>query len=94
MTIEEFSRPGDDPAYLGWLDLHPDGYVINTEPGGRGYARFHRAICDTIRNRPPHISSSYIKICSGSLEELDEWALLRRGTAAQRCGANQCWPSS
>ena len=56
MTIKEFSRPGDS-AYLAWLDVHPDGYVINTEPGGRGYARLHRAICDTIRNRPPFTGS-------------------------------------
>ena len=58
MTIKEFSRPGDDSAYLAWLDVHPDGYVINTEPGGRGYARLHRAICDTIRNRPPFTGPS------------------------------------
>src|SRR5450755_3737370 len=57
MTIKEFSRPGDS-AYLAWLDVHPDGYVINTEPGGRGYARLHRAICDTIRNRPPFTGPS------------------------------------
>jgi hypothetical protein len=82
--IEEFSRSGDDSAYLAWLYAHPDGYLINTEPGGRGYARLHRAICDTIRSRPPFTGPSYIKICSTSLEELDEWALPaeRHGRAA------------
>jgi hypothetical protein len=92
MAIEVFSRPGDDQAYLAWLDAHPDGFVINTEPGGLGYARLHRAVCGTIRSSPPFIGPSYIKVCSASAEELDEWALQRRGTAARRCGAHQCWP--
>ncbi len=85
-------QPGDDAAYLDWLDANPDGYVINTEPGGRGYAKLHRTICGTIRYRPPFVGPSYIKICSTSLEEADEWARQRRGAPAERCRAPQCWP--
>ena len=85
-------QPPDDAAYLAWLDANPDGYVINTEPGGRGYARLHRATCDTIRTRPPFIGPFYIKLCSTSVEEFDEWAFQLRGAPAQRCGAYQCWP--
>ncbi len=85
-------EPRDDAAYLGWVATHPDGYVINSEPGGRGYIRLHRASCDTIRSRPPFIGPSYIKICFTSLEEADKWALQRRGEPAPRCGAYQCWP--
>lgn len=85
-------QPNNDDAYLAWLDANPDGYVINTEPGGHGYARLHRAACGTIRYRPPFVGPSYIKICATSLKEADEWARQRRGTPAQRCRAPQCWP--
>ncbi len=85
-------QPHDDSDYLRWLSAHPDGYVINTEPGGRGYARLHRARCDTIRTRPPFIGPSYVKVCGTNLVELDEWVIRRRGAPVQRCGAHQCWP--
>jgi|HubBroStandDraft_5_1064220.scaffolds.fasta_scaffold2410042_1 hypothetical protein len=85
-------EPRDDSAYLNWLASNPDGYVINTEPGGHGYARLHRVVCDTIRTRPPYVGQSYVKICSASLDELDDWALERRNATVQRCAAYQCWP--
>lgn len=47
------SEPHDDTSYLAWLECYPDGYVINAEPGGRGYVKLHRAVRRTIRNRPP-----------------------------------------
>jgi hypothetical protein len=34
-------QPPDDPAYLAWLDANPNGYVINTERGGRQYVMLH-----------------------------------------------------
>lgn len=86
-------EPRDDSAYRAWLAAYPQGYVINTEPGGRGYALLHRATCGTIDSQPPFIGPSYIKICSTSLDELDEWALQRRGAPAPRCKAQgrNCW---
>jgi len=85
-------QPHDDAAYLAWIGAHPDGYVINTEPGGQGYSRLHRATCGTIQYRPPFVGPSYIKICSTSLEEADNWAFQHSGAPAQRCQAYQCWP--
>jgi hypothetical protein len=86
-------QPRDDSAYKAWLATHPNGYVINAEPGGRGYALLHRATCGTIGSQPPFIGPSYIKICSASLDELNEWVLQRRGTPIQRCNARgrNCW---
>lgn len=85
-------QPCDDAAYINWLQAHSDGYVINTEPSGRGDMKLHRAICRTIRYRPPFIGPSYVKVCSTSLEEADDWARQRRGEPAPRCRAMQCWP--
>jgi hypothetical protein len=87
-----FFEPYDDASYLAWLDANPDGYVINAEPSGRGFVKLHRAVCDTIRNRPPFIGPSYVKICSSSLEDAERWVLDRKGIPVDRCRAYQCWP--
>lgn len=86
-------EPPDDSAYLGWLTANPNGYVINAEPGWRGYVLLHLATCTHIRNRPPFIGPTYTKYCSDSAAELDGRALQRRGAAAPRCKARGtgCW---
>jgi hypothetical protein len=86
-------QPPDDAAYLAWLAVNPNGYVINAERGGRQYVMLHRAMCGTIDSQPPFVGPSYIKLCSASLSELDEWALQRRGRPASRCNAagRDCW---
>jgi len=86
MSIEEFRDRDSD--YLGWVAAHPDGYVINIGRSRRGYARVHRATCGTITSRPP-LTDPYIKVCSGTLMELDRWALSRTGAVAERCGTCQ-----
>jgi hypothetical protein len=86
MSIEEFRDRDSD--YLGWVAAHPDGYVINIGRSRRGYARLHRATCGTITSRPP-LTDPYIKVCSGTLMELDRWALSRTGAVAERCGTCQ-----
>ena len=48
-------QPPDDAAYLAWLDANPNGYVINAEPGGRGYVLLHRATCTHMRSHPRKI---------------------------------------
>jgi hypothetical protein len=48
-------EPRDDAEYLAWIAANPDGYVINAEPGERGYKLLHRVACGTIRYRPPFI---------------------------------------
>jgi hypothetical protein len=87
-------QPPDDEAYLAWLDANSNGYVINAEPGGRGYVLLHRATCTHMRSHPPFINATYIMVCSDSLSELDLWALQSPwGAAAPRCKARgtNCW---
>jgi hypothetical protein len=86
-------QPPDDPSYLAWLDANPNGYVINTERGGRQYVMLHRATCSYMRRFPPFVGPSYIKICSTSLDQIEKWALQRSGRDATRCNAqgSNCW---
>lgn len=83
MDVEEFQDRDTD--YLGWVAVHPDGYVINIGRSRRGYARLHRTTCRTITSRPP-FTGPYIKICSGGITELDRWARSRTAAVAERCG--------
>ncbi len=88
--IEEFRD--DDRAYLDWLGAN-DGYVINVQRSlNPGTARLHCASCRTIRGQAPRggpWTGPYIKLCSPSLTDLDEWALRQVGTRIRRCGICQ-----
>ena len=86
MSVEKFLDRDDD--YLSWVEEHRTGYVVNVGWSGRGYARMHHAACPTITSRPP-FTGPYIKICSTSLAELDQWALRSSGTVVERCGTCQ-----
>ncbi len=44
----EFSKPGDDLAYLEWLEAQPLGYVLNTGRGGVRYTRLHLVSCRSL----------------------------------------------
>jgi hypothetical protein len=87
-------QPRDDDAFIAWLDANPDGYVVNTERGGRGYVMLHRATCNFVRKWPPFIGPSYVKLCSTSLAQLESWAVQFTGGPAPRCKARgtNCWP--
>ena len=63
MSTREFRD--DDAGYLDWLDIHPDGYVINIarshNPTG---ARLHHAGCHWIRGQNRHggkLTGPYVK---------------------------------
>ena len=44
----------DDDGYLNWLAANPDGYVTNIlRSRSLITARTHRAVCHTIKGRPP-----------------------------------------
>lgn len=89
VTVKRFQDR--DAEYLNWVEEHRGGYVINIGRSGRGITRLHRASCWTITSRPP-FSGPYIKICSMSSAELDQWALSSSGSLPDRCGT--CQPSS
>jgi hypothetical protein len=71
----------DDKKYQAWAEAHPDGFVINTDRRiNRKYLSLHKASCRRIRDcnrmaRPGgYTERAYIKICSGDLEALRQWA--------------------
>lgn len=94
MSVDQFRD--DDQGYLAWTAAHRGGYVINIERSlNPGDARLHRANCHTINGRPTRgrtWTGPYIKICSASARELQDWARSNVSGAIPRCGA--CKPLS
>jgi hypothetical protein len=88
MCIEEF-RDHDDVGYLQWLAGHHDGFVINIQRSHNPRdARLHTVGCRTITGTPARgdtFTGDWVKVCSVSLEELDDWAVQEVGSAVQRC---------
>lgn len=86
--VEEFRD--DDAAYLNWLGAHPDGFVINIQRGlNASDARLHHASCHTIVDEPPRggpRTGAYMKVCSVSLSDLDDWGIAHAGGSIKACG--------
>ena len=67
----------DDDAYLAWLETNPDGFVVNVEdPPRPSTLRLHRSGCRHISTpqRSNWTTTSYMKVCSNIVAELDQWA--------------------
>ena len=80
----------DDEGYRDWLNRNPDGYVINIQRSHNPTdAHLHDADCWTLidqLDRDVSLSGSYVKVCGGTLEEVNEWAAKNVGEWVQPCG--------
>lgn len=78
----------DDSGYLGWLEDHPEGFVLNTtRTPSASYLILHQATCWTIsrlQRRATTFAGDYSKLC-GSRRELESGACFLGGTASS-CG--------
>lgn len=66
----------DDEGFFAWLDENPDGFFVNAErtPNPK-YLVLHRSTCPHFDRSPAlHWTNDYIKIASGSRNELEEWS--------------------
>jgi hypothetical protein len=80
----------DDRGFFGWLDRHPDGYLINCDRAPKpNYLVLHRPSCPHF-DRGPGVrwTKDYIKVCSAERADLEEWAAGTVGgevTLCSRC---------
>ena len=82
----------DEKGYLTWIAQNPEGYVLNIQRAlNPSDARLHRASCVTIsRPNGGPWTKDYIKICSGMLGALEDWARKEAGVDIEGCGT--CHP--
>lgn len=86
---------GEDDDYLAWVENHQGGFVVNSyRIPKKSYLILHRATCKHIsRTAPERIrwtSGDYIKICSTSVSDLEQWARDNADESLSHCG--QCHP--
>ena len=81
----------DDAGYLDWVENRQDGFVVNTfrKPDPR-YLMLHRATCGTIRGKPARgdrwTTGDFLKACSETRADLDQWARENVGGKLTPCG--------
>ena len=96
LAIEEFSQPRGRPSLPGVARSPSCRYVLNTGRGGVRYMRLHLASCRSIRELTgtgtTFTGGQWIKFCSPSAAELDEWPVQYKGATSQRCGT--CRPTA
>ncbi len=66
----------DEAGYLHWVDVNPNGFVINTpKVSGSFPDMLHRAICRhiTTDQRTNYTTTEFKKLCSLDKAELVDW---------------------
>ena len=83
----------DDPGYVTWVTKNPKGYVVNIQRSlTASDARMHSASCghlaraiDASAAAQRRLTTTYVKVCSPSVDQLVEWSANRVGDQVQRC---------
>jgi hypothetical protein len=78
----------DDNGYTDWIRTNPAGFVVNAQRNPKpDYLILHRASCRTISPTPDKAwTRQYIKICSTSREQLENWARRKIHGELHPCG--------
>lgn len=84
----------DDSGYLGWVQAHQGGFVLNAARGRsvKGL-KLHRGSCSAIAGAPSSERSwtkSVRKVCAGDASHLSRWAVETLGTEPETC--QRCRP--
>ncbi len=70
--------PGNDESFIEWVADNPEGFVIDTDKLGisPGHPMLHHVTCAIIKGQRALEAASvdYLKVCSVTKRELEEWA--------------------
>jgi len=84
-VVERFDN--DETKYLSWAEANPLGYILNVvKTDYDSYPTVH-AVRHALwtSKRDSYTRADYIKVCSGSLEELEHWAQGNYGRRLSHC---------
>lgn len=98
MAVSRFQD--DDHGFATWVTENPRGYIVNIQRSLHASdARMHTASCGHIaqaisasESGQRRSTATYIKVCSRSVDQLDEWSAQRVGAQIRRCPS--CWDAS
>ena len=71
--------PNDD-EFIEWIDENPNGFILNIlrpkipSKIYKDFPKIHFANCSQLNKRPGRTTGDYFKVCSNSIEELEQWS--------------------
>ena len=85
------NKPNDD-EYIKWIEENSNGFVLNIDQTKdpskiyKDYPKIHFANCGQLNKRPGRTTKKYFKVCSNSIEELEQWSLNTYNKELTPCG--------
>lgn len=83
--------PNDDD-YNKWIEENSNGFVLNIDQTKdpskiyKDYPKIHFANCGQLNKRPGRTTRKYFKVCSNSIEELEQWSWFKYQKGLTLCG--------
>ena len=89
-----FEDMPNDAAFIEWLKNNQNGFVLNINKKGKVspiYPKLHKASCSSfpIEKKDKNWTtkaSDYFKVCSNSIEELEQWSWFKYQKGLTLCG--------
>ena len=87
-----FKNMPNDDNYIKWIDENPNGFVLNIDQTKdpskiyKDYPKIHFANCGQLNKRPGRTTRKYFKVCSNSIEELEQWSWFKYQKGLTLCG--------
>ena len=87
-----FKNMPNDDDYNKWIEENPNGFVLNIDQTKdpskiyKDYPKIHFANCGQLNKRPGRTTKKYFKVCSNSIEELEQWSWFKYQKGLTLCG--------
>lgn len=84
------NKPNDD-EYIKWIEENSNGFVLNIDQTKdpskiyKDYPKIHFANCGQLNKRPGRTTKKYFKVCSNSIEELEQWSWIEYQKGLNPC---------
>ena len=85
------NKPNDD-EYIKWIEENSNGFVLNIDQTKdpskiyKDYPKIHFANCGQLNKRPGRTTKKYFKVCSNSIDELEQWSWFKYQKGLTLCG--------
>ncbi|MCL9787200.1 HNH endonuclease [Neisseria subflava] len=87
-----FKNMPNDDEYIKWIEENSNGFVLNIDQTKdsskiyKDYPKIHFANCGQLNKRPGRTTKKYFKVCSNSIEELEQWSWFKYQKGLTLCG--------
>ena len=89
--IEIFENMPNDDKYIKWIEENSNGFVLNIDQTKdpskiyKDFPKIHFANCSQLNKRPGRTTGKYFKVCSNSIEELEQWSWVKYQKGLNPC---------